>query len=182
MSYSNERPSIWQRLGRCYPLSLELIPLFLLGLTVYLVAANYSSLPDTIPTHFGVSGTADDWGSKSTIFLLPALAVPLYFLMSVFNAWFALVKDPKSLINLPGEMKARLTDTQAEEVRTFTSRSLFAMKTVIEGMMAYLVYMTIQVANGEVASLGAYFFLFLGAILVIAGLLIWKAFSLIAGL
>ncbi len=178
MLQPNQPSSLGQRLGRCYPLSLELIPLFLIGLTVYLLAANYSSLPDTIPTHFGASGTADDWGSKSTIFIFPAMAVSLYVLTSALNAWFAVVKDPKSLINLPVEMKARLTDAQAEEVRTFISRCLFAMKTVIEGMMAYLVYMTIQVANGKASSLGIYFFLFLGAILAIAGLMVWKSLKL----
>lgn len=46
----------------------------------------YPSLPKTVPTHFNASGEADDWGSKSTIFLAPAIlsviGILLYFLFA----------------------------------------------------------------------------------------------------
>lgn len=52
----------------------------------------YPALPDTIPIHFNSQGEVDGWGSKATIFLMPAIAlllfVPLYFLSKaphVFN-------------------------------------------------------------------------------------------------
>ena len=32
-------------------------------------------LPDQVPTHFGVHGTADAWGSKYSILLLPILSI-----------------------------------------------------------------------------------------------------------
>jgi len=40
MVYQEQKKSLWQRLGRCYPLQIELVPLLLLGLTTYLVLSN----------------------------------------------------------------------------------------------------------------------------------------------
>jgi uncharacterized membrane protein len=44
---------------------------------VVLVAMNYSSLPDTVPIHFGPSGNVDGWGDKVFAWLLPAIAAIL---------------------------------------------------------------------------------------------------------
>ena len=38
----------------------------------------YSKLPDTIPTHYNISGQADDHGSKTTILLLPVVGTILF--------------------------------------------------------------------------------------------------------
>ena len=45
----------------------------------------YQSLPDIIPTHYGIKGQADDWGSKSTIFILPVISLVLIIGMSILN-------------------------------------------------------------------------------------------------
>lgn len=42
---------------------------------VVVAAVSYGSLPDTIPTHFGPTGEADRWGSKTTAWLIPAIAI-----------------------------------------------------------------------------------------------------------
>jgi len=178
MLYPEQKKSLWQRLGRCYPLQLELVPLLLLGLTIYLVLSNYSTLPDTIPSHFNAQGVADDWGSKKTIFLFPAVVVPLYIFLSLFNAWISLVKDPKSLINLPDRTKAAISEARAEELRVLIGRCLFVIKTLTVGLMTYCVYATIEVARGEARSLGTAFYLILGAILVSAAFMVWKSLSL----
>ena len=34
---------------------------------------HYNSLPEIIPTHYGVNGKADDYGSKKILFLIPAI-------------------------------------------------------------------------------------------------------------
>lgn len=48
----------------------------LLMLAAVLVA--WGSLPEQVPTHWGVSGEADAWGSRSSLFILPAVALGLW--------------------------------------------------------------------------------------------------------
>ena len=178
MLYPEQKKSLWKRLGRCYPLQLELVPLLLLGLTIYLVFSNYSTLPETIPSHFNARGVADDWASKKTIFFFPAIVVPLYVFLSMFDAWISLVKDPKSLINLPDRAKEAISETRAEELRVLIGRCLFLIKTLTVGLMTYSVYATIEVARGEARGLGIAFYLILAAILVSAAFMVWKSLSI----
>ena len=177
LNHEPKKP-LWQRTGRCYPLQIELVPLLLLGLTIYLVLSNYSTLPDTIPSHFNAQGVADDWGSKKAIFFFPAFVVPLYVFLSLFTAWISVTKDPKSLINLPDRTKAAISEARAEELRVLIGRCLFLMKTFTISLMTYCVYATIEVARGEARGLGIAFYLILGAILVSAAFMVWKSLSL----
>src|ERR1700722_9506305 len=45
----------------------------------------YSKLPDTIPTHYNISGQADDHGSKTTILLLPVVGTILFLALTFVN-------------------------------------------------------------------------------------------------
>lgn len=47
------------------------------GLCFALAIGYYGDLPEQIPTHFNASGAADKFGSRNTIFLLPAIAAVL---------------------------------------------------------------------------------------------------------
>ncbi|MEI6062291.1 MAG: DUF1648 domain-containing protein [Bacteroidota bacterium] len=38
----------------------------------------FQKLPDTIPTHYGLNGQVDDWGSKWSIFILPFINLFLF--------------------------------------------------------------------------------------------------------
>ena len=169
---------MWQKLSRCYPPYLELIPLFLLVLTLYITVSNYATLPDTIPTHFNAQGLADDWGSKSTLFIILGLSAFIYILFTTLNIWFAIVKDPRPLINLPAKWKARLSDTQIEELRITLNRYLFLLKILMQGLFAYILYITIEIVWERADSLGSIFFLFIMGIFAVAGLMLWKAFQI----
>lgn len=51
----------------------------------------YSELPGEIPTHFDISGKADGFGSRETIFLAPAICTALFIFMSIIQRkphWF----------------------------------------------------------------------------------------------
>jgi uncharacterized membrane protein len=41
-----------------------------------------AQLPQQIPTHFAADGNADAWGSRSSLFALPIVALALYVLMT----------------------------------------------------------------------------------------------------
>ncbi|MFH1383233.1 MAG: DUF1648 domain-containing protein [Chloroflexota bacterium] len=169
---------MWQKLSKSYPIQLEPIPLFLLFLTLYLTTSGYHSLPDQIPTHFGPQGFPDAWGNKSEILIYPILCSVLYLGLTVLNILFAIVKDPRKLINLPEKRKAALNDVQVEALRIFLNRSLFALKVLLGGMLTYSLYVTMEVAMGRATSLGIPFTLFITAIIVLVGYMVWGSFRL----
>jgi len=177
LHYESSKP-MWQRLSRCYPPQLEVIPLFLLALAFYLTLHNYSNLPDKIPTHFDLHGNPDEWSSRNMIFLLPGLNAFLYVLLSVFNIWLAIAKDPRTLISLPERRKAALSEAQIEKLRVFLNRCLFLMKALLQGMITYLLYNTIEVAFERADGLGVPFFLILTALLGLAGAMVWNSFRI----
>lgn len=50
-----------------------------LVLTVAIVALSWGSLPERVPTHFGLSGAPNAWGSKNSILLFVVIPVVIYF-------------------------------------------------------------------------------------------------------
>jgi len=68
-----------------FDITLECVGLFLILAIWIIPVLLYKNLPDTIPTHFGINGEADDWGSKTTIFILPVLCLLLYIGLSILN-------------------------------------------------------------------------------------------------
>ena len=56
----------------------------LLALWVW-TGTSYSSLPDTIPTHFNAAGEADGFGTKASIVGLPIIATLLHIGLTLLN-------------------------------------------------------------------------------------------------
>jgi uncharacterized membrane protein len=166
---------MWQKLNKSYPLHLELIPLFLLLITFYLAWSNYTSLPDTIPTHFNAQGLPDEWAGKNSIFSFPAFGALIYILLTSFNIWLGLTKNPRRYINLPKKRLENLTDAQAEKLLIFLNRCLFVMKLFLPGLALYLVYATIEVAHGRATGLGFPFYLILAAIIGLVIFMVWQS-------
>ncbi|MFH1639699.1 MAG: DUF1648 domain-containing protein [Chloroflexota bacterium] len=171
--------NIWQKLSRCYPLQVELIPIFLLLLTIYSTFASYPGLPDTIPMHFNSRGIPDGWGSRGSIFLFPALGFFLYVLLTISTVLLAVSRDPRRFINIPRKWKEGLTELQTERLRLFLCRSLLGMKLLIQGLVYYLLYGTIAVALGRAEGLGGLLLPIIGAILAVDGYMVWHSFRII---
>ena len=167
-----------QKLSKCYPPTLEFIPLLLFLLTIYMTLSNYSTLPDKIPFHFNSQGVPDDWANKNLVFLYPGLSAFVYLLMTILNVLLAITKNPMSLINLPKQWKASLDAPQIEKLRVILNRYLFVLKMVIQGLLIYLLYISIQIALDRASSLGVPFFLLILAILTIAILMLWSSYRI----
>lgn len=63
---------------------------------------SYSSLPETIPTHFGFGGEPDKFGSKEDLLILPlafSIAPAIILLITKFR--FTLINRYPQFINLP---------------------------------------------------------------------------------
>ncbi|MHC5741499.1 MAG: DUF1648 domain-containing protein [Nostoc sp.] len=47
----------------------------------------WSTLPDTIPVHFGFDGQANGWGSKKVLWLLPIVGLAIYGLLTFISRY-----------------------------------------------------------------------------------------------
>jgi uncharacterized membrane protein len=59
-----------------------------------LAITTYQSLPEIIPTHYGIKGQADDWGNKATIFILPVISLVLIIGISILNGFPHIFNHP----------------------------------------------------------------------------------------
>ncbi len=62
-----------------------ILPFFAMAVPFAYIYMIWDRLPQTIPTHFGISGQADSWGPRSEIFLAPlifsVMGTAVYFLI-----------------------------------------------------------------------------------------------------
>lgn len=122
--------------------------LFLLGV----LAAYWTSLPDVIPTHFGLNGEADAWGSTSHFLILPGIGLGLFILLTV------VARFPHT-----GNYPWRITDENAERQYRLVRGMLCVLKAQMLWLFGFIQLATIRTATGESRGLGAWFVpLFLG--------------------
>ena len=133
---------------------MEILSMIALVVLIGYTAYSFMSLPDQIPTHFGIDGKADGWGSKTTLFTLPGIGLALYLLLTFIN------KSPH-LFNFTVEV----TEENAAHLYQ-TGRSLnTTLKAVILVSFIYIAWSSIRGAHGNESSLGWLFLpIFLGAI------------------
>ncbi len=121
-----------------------------------LTIVNYSNLPDSIPTHYNAAGKIDGFGSKSTIWLLPAVATVLFIIMTILNRF-------PHIFNYP----TTITEKNALKQYTNATRLIRYLKFIIVVVLGLLVFKTIGNANGQLEGLGAWFsYVVLGAMLI----------------
>jgi uncharacterized membrane protein len=53
----------------------------------YLLAVNWPQLPERLPSHFGLDGRPDAYSGKSSLLLLPGIAVSVYILLTVVGRY-----------------------------------------------------------------------------------------------
>ena len=73
----------------------ELIAVFGVLSAIFVVVFNYRDLPQRIPTHFGITGVADGWGGKSSLWALVGVTCFLYAVLSLVRFL------PPKLMNVP---------------------------------------------------------------------------------
>ena len=108
--------------------------------------SHYSSLPDTIPTHFNSAGEPDGFGRKASIFGLPVIAKLLFIGITVLN-WYP------HIFNYP----TTITQDNALRLYTLATRMLRYLKLVLVLVFGGIAFKTIQTATGESSGLGAWF-------------------------
>lgn len=116
---------------------LEFLALALLFTAIVEVTYFWHKLPQTIPTHFGITGVPDRYGPKNTIWILPAVALVIYLLLTVIAVFLPKINSSR------GRKSVALL------------RWVFGMcKCFILGITAYITWKTILTALGSAQGLG----------------------------
>lgn len=63
----------------------EVVALIGLVLPIIYMAAIWSTIPDIVPTHFGLSGQANAWGGKESLLGLVGISIFIYILLTVIS-------------------------------------------------------------------------------------------------
>jgi uncharacterized membrane protein len=123
----------------------ELVAVVGLLSAIFVVAFNYRELPQRIPTHFGLSGLADAWGDKSSLWIIVGLTCVLY-------AIFSLVRFlPPRLINVP------VSEEHRAAAIPISLEMIGWVKAEIACMFAYIVWSAVAVVQGNGHGLGVWF-------------------------
>ncbi len=110
---------------------IEAIAVFGLAASILLPVIAFKNLPDTIPTHYGFNGKADDWSSKTTIFILPAISIIIYTGLTVLN------KFPHTF-NYP----AKVTAENALLLYTRATRIMRSIKAFVVFLFLFIEWQT----------------------------------------
>jgi uncharacterized membrane protein len=116
---------------------------------------NYIILPETIPIHFNASGQPDNYGSKSTIFILAGIGTIIFTGMTVLN------KFPHTF-NFP----IKITEDNALRQYTNAMRLIRFLKLAIGLIFSLIVLFTGLTATGKVSGLGFLFLPFTFALII----------------
>jgi uncharacterized membrane protein len=160
---------MWEKISRFYPPWMDLVPAMLLIFAVCYTYANYSLLPDQVPTHYGWAGTPDAWAPKSlaSVYMLPIIGIIVWVSMTLTNYFLIMLpEDPSKCINLPQKKKDELGVKGMESIRTMTARGMFVLNLTVAAMLAALQYSSINTMLGLQNALGVTFKILTAALIV----------------
>ena len=107
---------------------------------------SWGGLPKTIPTHFGPSGKADDWGGRSILFVMPIFAVLAYFGIGFLRRFPHVFNYPYAI-----------TEANAERQYALARALLNLLRLEMVWLFAYIEWIMIRTAQGKAVGLGGWF-------------------------
>lgn len=120
-------------------------PLFLATLWISTIFISRSS-PATIPTHFGPDGRPDKYGSNETLWIIPAIASFLYFLLTIIGRY------PQSFNYLK-----RITAENAAQQYQAATTLLKCLKVSLLLLFIIIQWATYFTVQGKIGGLGWWF-------------------------
>lgn len=127
-------------------LFLEVFGILMVLVSFILPAIYYSSLPDSLPRHFGSDGQPDAYGSKGIIWVLPSVGFILYLTIG-------LISNVTGLINLPFKPKPEKIDFYQSKY----ARMIRILNVIMVSIFTYITYNTIEIGMGNQTQLPTYF-------------------------
>lgn len=95
-------------------------------------------LPNTIPTHFGISGSPDGWGPKSSMYVTLWVALGEYVMLTILSLF-------PNIYNYPWP----ITEANARAQYTIGRSMMIWLKAEVVWLMTYVAWGTISVAMGR---------------------------------
>lgn len=117
---------------------------------------HYANLPEIIPIHYNALGEADGYGSKNSLFLLPAITSVLFLGITILNKY-------------PHKFNYLVDITEENALRNYTlaTRLLRVMKVIITIIFFLITFMTVRNAYGSSNGVGTWLLPTILAIIVI---------------
>lgn len=144
----------------------EAVALVGLVTLVGVVFSAWSSLPASVPSHFGVDGRADAFGPRGTMLILPSVGLVLSLALTV-------IQMVPHALNYP----VLITPGNAERQYRIARISLCAMKAEIVWLVAYIEWRAVAVAAGDPGGLGAWFLPVLVTVpLLTVAFMFWRSY------
>ena len=141
----NSRPKI-KVPYQFFDIILECVSITLILLLWLYLFSEYSSLPDTIASHYNSAGEPNDYSNKTFIWILPSIATLLYVGLFILNRFPHL---HNYMVNI--------TEENALKNYRFSTRIVRITYTLCAALIAYITYHIIEGAKGEVLKLGSWF-------------------------
>lgn len=143
--FKEERPRIKIPLNT-HDFAIEFLGLSFLIILIIIPLIYYNRLSERIPVHFNAAGTPDGFGSRSSLFILPATGLFMYLLLTVLAAF-------PHIFNFP----VTITPENAEVQYRLATRLLRILKTVILILFSFISWMSVRTATGNATGLGKMF-------------------------
>lgn len=124
--------------------TLEAVSLAALAVMFLIVRLRWAEVPELVPRHFGISGLADRWGSKSDLWTSCLNAAGLWAVITATAGVMDWIKLPQT--------KRRLV-----EVLRLQRQMLLWLKTVIVLSFGYTEWVAMKIALGSAGGLGVPF-------------------------
>ena len=125
---------------------LNLLSLFGVASGFGLLLLFWNELPVRIPTHFGITGVADGWGSKQSMILLPVVALAVYGVLTIAVQ-----------IGNPGNSLITITPENEERQKALMTSLLGWIKAESVWLFVFIEWQSIQVAMSRAQGLGGLF-------------------------
>lgn len=149
---NEERPVLKIKLTLADKIS-ELGGWIILSLLWVFLILNFNSIPDTIPVHYNITGKADSFGGKMTIFFMPILSTILFVGMTILNKY-------PHIFNYP----SKITIENAERQYTIATKLIRYLKLIIVITFSFIAF---QIANEQQNGSGIWFIpVFIGLIYI----------------
>jgi len=163
MNYS-ERPRIKIEPSDADKL-IDIVCITILAAAFVYISLNYSALPDRIPTHFDGSGKPDGWGTKESVWLLPALGSLLYLGLRL------LYRIPHNFNYL-----VKITAENAEKQYSLAVKMIRYLNLGIALIFGIITISMIQVALNRADGLSPLYMIFIVALIFVpSGYFIYKS-------
>ena len=116
----------------------------------------FTTLPESIPTHYNGLGEVDGYGPKATIFFLPVLGTVLFAFLTY------IIKKPETF-----NYTVEITEENALAQYTNATKLLRFMKLALLILFIVIDYKTIATSNGASDGLGKWFLPFTIALIFV---------------